>query len=274
MNYPFGGYPDMGADLFTAAMRNAVRDELRECLGLAPDRAGQLASPYEQGVSNSGAAVVTNADQSVSIITLKRPQMVNAGCEGLASVHVWVGDVGPQLAADETVNSRLQLLVSWQSGNGGGEDVLVDATRGSYFTVGGATALNVSAKFVTTKSGFATVPLIAKRVEVTVHWRTSINPVKAMITLPTIDTPEAGGPGAFMRIPQHAISMIALSPTPLLLPRLQADFAQSAVAGTIRYATLNPNANGTPIVHGVEFVRFDQLDDITMQVVPTFQLWI
>lgn len=66
--------------------------------------------------------------------------------------------------------------------------------------------------------------------------------------------------------------MIALSPTPAALAGLTAQFAAAPVGGPLIYATTNPNANGTPIVHGAESVTF--VSPVLMTVIPCWELWL
>lgn len=254
-------------------LRHAIRAELEECMGLLPRReTRQLSTPVDAGVSNSGTtAIDVKADGERRVVaTISAPQVVLAGCNGLASVHVFAKDVEiiEQVAV---ANSMLLLDLEWQSGIGTGK-CTVDATRGTFFTVGGTNVINVYARLVSAVEGEPLAAWATKRVELNVHWRTSINPCKAFITTPSVAL-AAGVPSAFLPIPQQAMSAMAMTDTPSALATLQMDFATEPVAAAIRYSTINPFANGSPIWHGVEWFRFT--NSVVMgEVFGGFELYI
>ncbi len=223
----------------------------------------------------AGGADVLADGKEVTIVEAGHAS--SAGCDGLATVHVSCADIdGPiPVAGEETQNAMVRLTIRWQSGCGGGE-FEVDCTQGTMFTVGGSEVIGVTARLVSTIEGVPLVPWAAKRVEANVHWSGSTYG-EAMMSLPSVTLVEIaeGSPLAspFQRIPLQAKSMIALGTSPALFPGLTAEFSTSDdVSGTgVKYATLNPNANGTPIVHGVEFVRFRS--DAAQTVFGVFELY-
>ena len=220
-------------------------------------------------MGHSGPETVVTPDTPGRILKIAQQQVTPGGYEGLASVHVAVKDVEVVPPGQQPANAMLLLDVSWHSGLAGGEQT-IDATRGCFFTVGASNALNITARLVSSVEGEPVVAWASKLVAANVHWLGSINPVKAKITSPSIVlAPDV--PSAFIPIPLQSESMMAYTLEPGLLDTLVAEFSTSDLASGIKYRTLNPNANGSHIVHGVEFVRF--VSPEAMTVFADFELW-
>jgi len=253
-------------------MLRQFRDLLRACLGEAPGGLGhRFASPIQQGRSNSGVPQVINSGSPVTILNLTDGQFVKQGDNGLASIHVSI-DVGePNDIGEQVPNNVLRLLVYWQSGNAGGV-APIDATRGSMIVVGGDNVVRIEAYMESVISGAPLVIYAPVTVQANVHWEGSVNPKSAMYAPPFV-TLVAATPSDWISIPNQAESMITLSPEPDLFPDLLAEFSTDETDSGIKYATRDPNANGTPIVQGVNFVRFTH-DTEGMTVCPVFQHYI
>lgn len=233
----------------------------------------QRACTTEIGVGFSGTLKELKVGDEAGLLKVDIAQVQPDGFQGLASVEVTVKDVTAiALAEGDVANGVVMLDVTWQSGIAGGE-MTVDATRGTCFAVGGMNAVNIRARWASADGGPIKIAA-TKRLEATVHWLGSISPKAAKVTLPSVTLAGGGAASAWLPIPLQAESMIALSTVPASLPGLIAEFSGAngaAGVGSTRYRTLNPNANGTPIVAGVEFVRFTGPD--AMVVTPVFELW-
>jgi hypothetical protein len=214
-----------------------------------------------------------------SILKIDLKTVVPLGYQGMATIHVQVQDaeiVPVETRADPPPNAMLLLDLRWQSGAAGGE-YTTDGTRGAVLTVGGTDTIELDARLVSSVQGEDVVAYATKRVEATVSWYTS-GTKDGMDALPMLDLAAPEPPATtvtsdWFPIPLGARSMIALSDTPTGFPTLVAEFATNNDAGgtAIKYRTLNPNANGTPIVLGVEFVRF--VSTVAMRISPVFELW-
>lgn len=222
------------------------------------------------GDGYSDQRVVPRTGQEVRVLTVNRPLADNfGGCDGIASVHVGVRDTGDVFMVGRT-NGMLQLTISWGAGRGGG-DAVVDATQGTTFTVAATHALTIDAALVSAIEGLDLNAYVAKRVEVSVHWGTSFNPKPAYCSLPAV-TLAAGVASSFYRIPKQARAMMLCSDDHARLAATTAEFSCDSTATSIIYETIDPNANGTPIGHGVEFVRFTSPQ--TQLVTPKFELYL
>lgn len=227
------------------------------------------AQPLEVGMGDSGPETIVLPDKPERILKIAKKQISPGGYDGLASVHVAVRDVEVIPPGEEPANAMLLLDISWHSGLAGGEQT-IDATRGAFFTVGASNALNITARLVSSVEGEPVVPWASKLVAANVHWLGSINAIKAKITTPSIVlAPDV--PSAFMPIPLQSESMMAYTLEPQFLDDLVVEFSTSNLASGIKYRTLNPNANGSHIVHGVEFFRF--VSPNAMTVFADFELW-
>lgn len=207
-----------------------------------------------------------------------------AGYDGLASVHVYESDVDILGTGLENTNSRLVLEVSFASGDAGGgsnvstilgrQPIFIDATRGAYFTVPGSNTIRVEAYLQSSVAGAPLSIFATKRVEASVHWRTSINPIKSRWSPPSISL-TAGVPSAFVQIPRQAESMIALTNNPAALGTLTAHFAtdNTGTSGP-KYSVINPFVNSAPITSGVEFVRYTSTAGDHTILTSLFDLWL
>lgn len=229
------------------------------------------AMPYEVFGYSGSCEEVLGSGKSFQVLKWAATNTQPQGFSGLSSVHISTKDVTQISNSQDAPNGQLVIDVSWQSGIGGGEAIGIDATRGTFFTVSGVSALNISARFVSSVAGEPIKLWATKRVEAVINWGTSISPKSAKVTLPSIALDGINGSG-FFPIPPQAESVIALTRSPAQLPALEMRFSTDNAADGIKYATLNPNANGTPIVHGVEFVQF--FSPQPMIVAPCFELWL
>lgn len=233
----------------------------------------RLASMQEFGIENSGFNKEIKAGpalQQVCRITLA--EVVPAGYTGLATLHIWVRDVtvtSEAVRAETPPNAMLIGEVSWQAGRGSGRQML-DLTRGHKFSVGGHAVVNLACNLVSSVAGEPVVPYATKRVEVTVHWGGGGADRLATYSLPSRDLEEATE-SEWERIPEQVRDHMALTLEPQALSGLVAEYASADDAAAIRYRTLNPNANGTPIVGGVEFVRY--VSPTAMNVRSVYNLW-
>lgn len=199
---------------------------------------------------------------------------------GLASVHVNVVDDGAFEEVDGA-NARLTLLVTWKTGMGGGF-ALVDATRGTQFTIAGADhvdlrAIQESGEAVGgTAVAAALVAQVAKRVEASVHWGTSFNPKPAYRTLLTQTITAAAATGSHQVIPSQARGMIAWTDVVAAYAGMTARFTRNSIAGGSAANTVAlvpaPFTNGMPIAHGAERVQMGVTVDA--RVTPCFELWL
>lgn len=237
-----------------------------------PPRPAQLAEHafyYSGSIKDLSAA---DGLQGKQLLHVARRELMPNGYHGVASVHLWSKDIAVTESAE--ANEQLVAEVSWQSGDGGGEEIIVDLTNGSVFTVNATTALNIRAFYRSSVEGVPVVGRATSRVEAAVAWYTSISPKAAKATQPGVAI-GAAAQSAAIAIPQQAESMIALSPTSSQYPTLIADFFTSSTAGAgSRYQVTNPFVNGVPIVQGVKFVRFTNGGAGGMVVFPAFELWL
>jgi hypothetical protein len=188
----------------------------------------------------------------------------------MCSIHIDEWDEGPPIEARvDTANQYLVADIRYATEGRGGE-FTVGLTRGTILAVGGVDVISIAAYFISGEVDAALVVAQPKRVQATITWPTSISPKEATIALPSI-TLAAGVASAFFKIPRQAASMVAYSNDSTHLATLRADFATTANAATIVYSVLNPNANGSNVERGVEFVRFSNVaNDL---VTPVFALW-
>src|SRR5262249_46616897 len=220
----------------------------------------------------SGSAKEVKGDSNpVQVLKFSARDITPQGYSGVASVHISSQDVEVNTDSPNTPRNGMLLVdVAWQSGIGGGE-ATVDATQGTFFTIGGFSSIVLTARIVSADEDLPLTEWASKRVEATVNWGGSISPKNALMSLPSF-TVNAMGTSGFKRIPSQASSMIALGTPATSYPGLLAQFATRDAADSIKYAVLNPFANGAPIIHGVEFVRF--ISDQTIRVFPAFELWL
>lgn len=193
---------------------------------------------------------------------------------GFCSIHIDEWD----LDAVETALVPNQYLIAdvKYATEGKGGEFSVGITRGTVLAVGGVDVISVKAYFVSNTLNAPLVINMTKRVQATITWPTSINPKEAKFSLPGFQATSGDGipiATAWFRIPRQAESMLVQTDIPTLLPTLRAQFANSNIAGAVvNFETLDPNANGTIIESGVEFVRFLN-PGATMRVVPIFSIW-
>jgi len=228
------------------------------------------ARPPEFGIGHSGNADVTHVDRDFGVLNSPYKEVVPNGYAGLATVHIWVADTELAPAGEIAPNAVLVGELSWQSGRGTGSQIL-DLTRGHLISVGGTTYVGLKVRLVSSIDGQPTQAYRFKRVEATINWfGQSFNPGKT--TTPAI-TLVANAASAFQPIPLQAREMIAYATVPASLPTMIAEFSTTPAndGSGIKYAVLNPNANGADIEQGVGFVRFTA-DRIT-RVFSSYNLW-
>lgn len=193
---------------------------------------------------------------------------------GCCSIHIDEWDENPVTPGGEFPNQYLVADVTYATEGRGGE-FTVGLTRGTVLSVGGVDVISVKAYFQSSRLEENLILAMTKRVQATITWPTSFNPKEAKFSLPGVLAENLDGvavPTAWFRIPRQAQNMLVQTPTPAFLPTLTAEFANSNIAGVpVNFATLNPNANGSIIENGVEFVRFSSPS--LMRVVPTFGIW-
>ncbi len=193
---------------------------------------------------------------------------------GCCSIHIDEWDLEALDTHDQEPNQYLVADVTYATEGRGGE-FTVGLTRGTVLSVGGVDVISIKAYFQSNLLGEPLVVPFAKRVQATVTWPTSFNPKEAKFSLPGVLAENLDGvavPTAWFKIPRQAESMMVLTDVPTALPALVAEFSSSDIAGTtVLYRTLDPNANGTPIEAGMEFVRFTSTT--LMRVVPVFSIW-
>jgi hypothetical protein len=228
-------------------------------------------------LSGSTGEIVRGDGQPIVIFDLGASSCLTPdpnGRFGMASIHIDVYDVDIQ-PFNESARANAMLLVDVRYATAGiGGEFTIDCTRGRILAVGGCDVIHLSARLASAIAGEAISPYATKRVTATLHWPTSISPKEVGVTLPSVDLTAVDGvgvPSAWFQIPRQAEEMLVYSPQPALFPTLLAEFAHSNAAGSpVRYATLDPNQNGTKIRHGVEFVRFTS--PTAMTVFPDFTL--
>jgi hypothetical protein len=239
--------------------------------------AGQPHTPDRLGVGMSGPNVrelVPNS-QDECVLDVRRPASMSDGCDGLATVHIEAHDcAAPTVAGVDNPTGRIICTCRYNDGVSGGE-FSFDLTRATLLSLGGTDTIAIYARWVSdanddTPGAAAPTVFRTKRIEANVNWLGSVSPKASRITLDPIAV-AAGVPSAWFRIPRQAESLLALGTLSSRMPGVTAEFTRNSAGGTVIYDTLNPNANGTPIVHGVEFVRFTSPADIT--IIPMFELW-
>jgi len=194
---------------------------------------------------------------------------------GVVTVQISVRDAEPAPGGAPGYDApcRLVIYVSWGTGIGGG-NAQIDATKGAVFTLGAVTSLSMYASILSIDDDGPIHPIIGFRprdkiVEAVLLWNSAISPKESFFVPPRVDL-VAGVESVAIPIPDQAISFLALARDPTILPTLEARFFHSTVVLLPSYATLNPNANGTPIVGGVRYVKlFSPVGGI---VTPVFEL--
>jgi hypothetical protein len=192
---------------------------------------------------------------------------------GMCSIHIDEWDVTRVRDSGAVTNQYLVADVKYATEGRGGE-FSVGITRGTILAVGGVDVISVKAYFQRARLEEELLIEFTKRVQATITWSTSISPKEAKFSLPGVLATNLDGvavPTAWFRIPRQAESMLIQTDNPAALPGLFADFANSDAAGSILFSTLDPNANGSLIEGGVEFVRFRS--PTLMRVTPTFSIW-
>lgn len=239
----------------------------------------------------SGAAIaVTAANFSPgTAVPIINWSANHAGCldatkpnrrHGMCSIHIDEWDLDRVTPAGEFPNQYLVADVTYGTGDGNtgggrGGEFTVGLTRGTVIAVGGVDVISVKAYFVSSRLGEPLILDTTKRVQATITWPTSINPKEAKFSLPSFELVAVDGvgvPSILFRIPRQAESMLVQTDTPAGLPTLLAEFFNTnVVGGPVNFATLDPNANGSIIENGVEFVRFTST--VNMRVTPVFSIW-
>lgn len=230
---------------------------LKEC-GIS-DVGGVRGTTAYDGTQWSGLAKVVRAPpasggdrsgKAADVLHCERVGSTPLG--GMASIHVDVEDVPNEHAS--APNQKLVLDISWNSGRGGGT-ARVDIDRGGVFTVGAADIVTAVARIIPATDA-AFTPGNHKRVEASVCWGGSISPKPALFTSEGI-TVNPAGTTARIAIPKQAASLMVITDDPANYGTLQARFyRETAFGGAPMATTLNPFANATPIVSGMEFVNF------------------
>jgi hypothetical protein len=228
----------------------------------------------ELGIGYSGVRTILAPGDKAQVLKITIRDIVPNGYYGMATIHVSVEDDQILPAQQTAPNTKVVGHVNYQSGGGGG-DFDVDLTRGTVMAVGATSAINITCEFVATDGNPAT-PLIAfakKKIETTVSWGTSANPKAAIMTGDTVLL-QPGIPSAFQKIPRQARDMILQGTNSAQFPAVTATFASTNLggAGNIKGDTLNPNANGTVIGDGFEFVQFTLAAGNPMSVFPVYDL--
>lgn len=192
-------------------------------------------------------------------IAIDLAKIAPAGYTGLAALSIAVKDVSAEPAAPPVAAAENTVLignVSWGSGGRGGS-MLVDLTRGGLIPVGGTDHIGIDLELVSSIVGEAPVLWRTKRVEVTVNWFGNANE-NPSYTSPGIRMGGAG-PSDYFAIPPMASTVIVDTDTPATLATLFLELStnRDPAGSGIKYRTPpNPNATGTKIHSGVEFVRF------------------
>lgn len=230
--------------------------------------------PYAalQGCQYSGETTIAPGQPRRALL---RPRNKTGATFGLASVSIDERTVAEQLG-ESPANQRTLVHLSWKTGNSGG-DATVDATRGSMFTISATENVEADVEIANIIDGgtFGNVgqASFTKRVGITCHWGGSVNPKPAYLTSYRIQI-TAGVPTALFLIPRYARAVIVLSPTPANLPGLLMNFhTDNGTTPTTNYQTLDPNANGTPIVHGSEYISLNH-PTANMFAVLCWELWL
>lgn len=214
---------------------------------------------FARGGTVGVVCTATNGKQTV--LDIEAPGCLTGGPNGrygMATIHIDVYDDENATFDPIDGNAVLKCDVRYGTERGVGE-FTTDITRGRILSVGGCDAVHLAAYLESAISGEPIRPFANKRVSATCSWATSAQAKEPMITTPTIQLVAIDGvgvPSAYTKIPRQAQSVVIYTPTPALLGTLLLEFAHADAAGApVSYATLNPNANGTDICHGVEFFR-------------------
>lgn len=260
-----------------------TRQEMNALMGILPRMAAEDWTDEEdddpnyalQGSQSSGAVHNLYPQVAMPRLGLLKAKRMHA-TPGLASVMINTYITGHSSTEAGTINAKLIAHVAWQNQLAGG-NAIVDVTRGALFTVSGSTSVDIDVQVVPTDSnaifaGGIGIPYYIRSCEATVNWVGSINPVKAYNTSDTIRL-TAGVASALIPIPQFAESVMVVSDDPAQLPNLTLSFVNGNI-GTpaTRYATINPNANGTPIGAGAEYVQLTSTAN--QNVILFFSLWL
>lgn len=233
-----------------------------------PPRASRGA---EHGVGYSGPSTLVRPGDKTQILNIAIADIVPNGYYGMASVHISAEDVDVS-TSEAAKNAKLVAHVHYQSGASGG-DFDIDLTRGHIFAVGATSAINIECELVSIDGADdPAITFATKKVETTVTWGTSVNPKEAIMTTDTVHIIAGGGASAFLPIPRQARSMIAQGDVSTGFPSLVAVFTNSNVGPRILHTQTNPNANGTIISQGMEFVSFVN-PTVSMDVFGVFELW-
>ena len=120
---------------------------------------------YGQGYSGLSAVVGT---QPTQVFNIKLREIVPNGYAGMATVHVWIEDA-KESGEEQPPNSMLVAEISWQSGRGGGRQ-MVDLTRGHKLNVGGTSIINMQAWLVSAIEGVPIEIGLTKKVQATINW--------------------------------------------------------------------------------------------------------
>lgn len=233
-----------------------------------------LAHPAEVGLGSSNAPVEVLDGEWQQFLNVKLSDYAPAGCDGMATVHLYAAEILPTPPATipDDANSKLVVDGHWQSGLGGG-DFQVDGAHGMFLCLGANSAINLKARLESAVEGAPLVIGSKYRVEAVTKWYTSPGGGPAVLSLPSRAAVAAEGAFLtdFFKIPRQARTLSGYASTFAAYGTLVAEFASAPSAAAIRYVTLAAPRREM-IVAGAEWVRFRT--GVAAQVTPAFELWV
>lgn len=225
-------------------------------------------SSAQVGQGSSTRPILINSSDQKQILNVHLPDVLPAGCDGMATVHLTVTENVPTAQLLEPLcNSKLLVQASWQSGRGGG-DVEIDGSEGMILTVAANSSVVLTGRLVPSVEGAQMVIGSTYTAEAVTKWYTSAGGGPARLSLAA--RPIVGGVSAFFKVPALARNVTLHAVSNAAYATLFGELATVPVADAIRYAT--PNApDRWPIVNGVEWIRARSAVDTL--VFPSFELW-
>jgi hypothetical protein len=238
-------------------------------MGLIDACRGGVAGMYQVGVGSSNAPHDVTSAEPVDFLNVKLRDVSPAGCDGMATVHVFANEVELPVQPPDA-NQKVVVRARWQSSLGGG-DIEFDGAHGMYLRLGANTSVHLQARLASSIDG---VPLIigsTYRMEAVVKWFTSVGNVPALLALPSLLISADTGFSDWFKIPRQARTVQGMYFDPNAgLGNTIIQLATVPNPAAIKYTTNSDWIRPAPIVNGVEWLRF--FSQVSTLAFPTFEL--
>lgn len=222
--------------------------------------------------------------QNATVDTVTRGSLLRCrdmiAMPGMATVHItttW-GQVTPVGAFVQNIDERLDAVIAWRGGMGGGQGIRVDITQGTVFTVAAAESLDIDAELTRHIDDLELQGVQPADISAVVKWGTAVVPIPVYGTLESQTITGGGAPivDLVWQIPPQARSCFFLCDIPAEIANSEAQFREIlSLTGAIRYATAAPGiATRTPIVRGARFVNLHYTGMTLPTFTPVFELYL